>query len=90
MILIKKWENKYVYKSGKGSILVSRDRDFAIFETEDIGLIRALKIVHGFKESKEPIFAKKEAPVKMTKKSPSTEKQVKKIRKSRAKKSDNK
>lgn len=88
MILVKKWENKYIYKSGKGSILVSRNKDLAVFETEDLGVIRTLKIVHGFKESKEPIVSKKEAPVKMTKKSPSTEKQVKKIRKSRAKKSD--
>jgi hypothetical protein len=88
MILVKKWENRHVYKTGKGSMLVHRVGDLAVFESEDLNILRSLKIVHGFKESKEPIAQVKQAPIKMTKKAPSTEKQVKKVRRTRSKKSD--
>lgn len=83
MILIKKWENKSIYKTGRGSVVAKNVDGYAVVETEDQLLIRALEIVHKFSEktvSKAKAHNPKEVSVKMTKELPSQEEQLEKVK----------
>lgn len=71
MKLRKKWESRSVYRTSRGTADVKRDGDYAVVETSNPLLAKALIMLHGFKEyvSVDRVLdtARKSPPVTMAK-----------------------
>ena len=71
MKLRKKWERRSVYRTSRGTANVKRDGDYAVVETSNPLLAKALIMLHGFQEyvSVDKVIdtVRKSPPVTMTK-----------------------
>ena len=81
MRLIKKWENKTVYKTSRGTVVAHHEENLAVVHVEDRLLARYLQIVHKFKRQE----IEKEVVKKEVAKNKSVKKEVKKASKPKKK-----